>query len=494
MLGRVHLFLATFAVAAFASVVSLVFWPSTAPAVVTAAKSETPEPVKSAEPVVPPFASSGQCAGCHGRSALSDQEHAAEAVSLDEYGRWLDGPTPDPHSLPRGFNGDRSNPYYRDPVLADQICRRIGLAESSKAESCLACHFHAAYASGAHRTKEVAADAFAFGMGCRACHGLPNKWIAAHEAWHRNKASDETKEKLGYNALNRWDIRVDICAGCHIGAPADLTKGLAARDLTHDMYAAGHPWVPYEFGRFQEEMHPHWNASFDRTKTEDYDARAWLVGQIAGARSLVRLTRYRAMQHAEGAQAPWPELTEYDCFSCHHDLSSDRRFADAELSRTRTPGDSRWYGEMLFPLLPRLANQPIFADSSFNQSWSQLAKLMQQGDATPESIVQSADQVETALTTMLSAVESAPDVRPELQAELLRIVESAHDLNELRPEELSQLIDAVAAVTRTSANPPPPVSYLFESSGYRSPKAFPDVDPSVPATLQKLKERLSSSR
>src|SRR5262249_41475906 len=44
----------------------------------------------------------------------------------------------------------------------------------------------------------------------------------------------------------------------------------------------------------------------------------WVLGQLATAEAAAVLLAYRANSEA----APWPELAEYDCFACHHDLKA----------------------------------------------------------------------------------------------------------------------------------------------------------------------------
>jgi hypothetical protein len=64
-----------------------------------------------------------------------------------------------------------------------------------------------------------------------------------------------------------------------------------------------------------------------------FEAEAWLAGQLATSRAALRLLKDRA---SEGR--PWPELAEYSCFSCHHDLRADSWY---RLSRS-SAGRLQW--------------------------------------------------------------------------------------------------------------------------------------------------------
>jgi hypothetical protein len=55
----------------------------------------------------------------------------------------------------------------------------------------------------------------------------------------------------------------------------------------------------------------------DHKKYSDFEARAWLLGQVVSAKAALDLLKYRAdPEHGK----PWPEFAEYGCFACHHNL------------------------------------------------------------------------------------------------------------------------------------------------------------------------------
>ena len=86
-----------------------------------------------------------------------------------------------------------------------------------------------------------------------------------------------------------WSAGREVCAGCHVGAPA--RDGLPARDVNHDLIAAGHPRLNFEFSAYLANMPHHWRDDVDRDAAADFPARAWAVGQVVTARAALDLLR-----------------------------------------------------------------------------------------------------------------------------------------------------------------------------------------------------------
>jgi hypothetical protein len=132
--------------------------------------------------------------------------------------------------------------------------------------------------------------------------------------------------------------------------------------VDHDLIAAGHPRLNFEFAAFLANMPPHW---FEDTRG-NFPARAWAVGQVASSRAAVaqlhdRAARARAAKGNAAAASPWPEFSEYDCFSCHHDLADEawRKQGDGSGLTTGTPPWGTWY----YPLTLALAGTDPHAES-----------------------------------------------------------------------------------------------------------------------------------
>lgn len=298
-----------------------------------------------------PMAGTASCAGrgCH---ASLDQSKAAENPDLLYTCSYtLFSTQGDPHnrawqvlSAPRGermsellHNGDKT------AVTRDRRC--------------LACHATPQSVSLENFNDRGIADKvhpeWQTGVGCESCHGRATAWRERHylDKWKTNKVSAAEKEKYGYNDLTDLRKRAMVCAGCHVGAPADDAKKLPLRDMNHDHVAAGHPRLMFEFVSFMSNLPPHWS---EKDKGKEVFAEAWYAGQLASAEAAMRLTADRA-KHADkdDLNRPWPELTEYDCYGCHQTLSLDSWRAGMNSTRKGDPGrfrPSRWYVGLLEPL------------------------------------------------------------------------------------------------------------------------------------------------
>lgn len=236
------------------------------------------EPIKRpAEPRPGMWTGSASCVGrsCHGGL----EPRSGDVCRQDEYTAIADRDSH--HNAYRVLQNERSRQMAR--LLGDAS----GAAE--KMPRCLACHATAV-------EERLAPSERAYGVGCESCHGPAASWIDVHT---------HTPKPSGLVRLDHVEVRAKVCAGCHVGAEG--------RDVDHDLIAAGHPRLLFEFVAFDEALPPHW-----RPKPRDV-AHDWFVGQIAAADATLDLLTSRA----QSATSPWPEFAEYDCFSCHHDLKAD---------------------------------------------------------------------------------------------------------------------------------------------------------------------------
>ncbi len=223
------------------------------------------------------------CSGraCHGGLGPRD-------VRGNEYTIWV---TQDPH-------------VKAYPALFSEASRRmlvhLGRARSA-AEArpqsevlCLNCH------------GQPAAPDRSF--GCENCHGPAKVWLRPHadrERWDR--LSVEEKKRFGMWPLAGLAERARVCAGCHVGAPG--------REVNHDLIAAGHPRLNFEFETYLANLPRHWH-----TNRAEIPAARWTVGQAVSAEAALALLAHRADPRN---RLPWPEFAEYDCSACHHALRPD---------------------------------------------------------------------------------------------------------------------------------------------------------------------------
>ncbi|MEO1994978.1 MAG: hypothetical protein ABGZ17_06850, partial [Planctomycetaceae bacterium] len=234
-----------------------------------------------------------------------------------------------------------------------------------KDASCLTCHAvnavggRDAFAAGhtrQHSSNTVAADASRFHVGdgvqCEACHGPAEKWVALHTTAEWRDPQQWTAERklkeTGFRNTKGLYQRARMCAACHVGG--------VGRDMNHDMIAAGHPRLDFEFATFHARMPSHWDVRQDQRATThlaadveqidldaQFEARAWMLGQIASADAALELLAERAGNE----HSVWPEFSEYGCFACHHDL----KYKGWRTTERKSDGRYPW-GTWYFSMLP----------------------------------------------------------------------------------------------------------------------------------------------
>jgi hypothetical protein len=175
------------------------------------------------------------------------------------------------------------------------------------------------------------------GVGCESCHGPAEHYLATHYLPGWRQQTDSEKERWGLSPTKDLLARARLCAGCHVGD--------GDRDVNHDLIAAGHPRLTFEFSAFLAVYPKHWNVWQEKARTPDLEARAWALGQAASAQAALELLAHRA----ETPDRPWPEFGEYDCAACHHDLPGASRH------QARQPAGALRWGSWYFPMLPTLA-------------------------------------------------------------------------------------------------------------------------------------------
>ncbi len=202
-----------------------------------------PPPAGRAMGIVGSASCSGR--GCHGalEAKANDPNRSQSAYSI-----WFAN---DPHS--RGYE-----------VLTNERSKKIGESLGLNVATeprCLACH---TTPQAATPDSPWVAERLG-GVGCEACHGPAQAWRVPHtapEKWQAIKAthgsSTKVREEYGFVDLADPAVRTAVCAGCHIGAPADASRHLPLRDMNHDFIAAGHPRLSFEMTAFNDNMPRHW--------------------------------------------------------------------------------------------------------------------------------------------------------------------------------------------------------------------------------------------
>ncbi|CAN5231947.1 hypothetical protein BH10PLA2_BH10PLA2_37100 [soil metagenome] len=271
----------------------------------------------------------GSCAasGCHG--GPRDQ-----GVKGSEYSTWA------------GF--DKHASAYS--VLFDERSKKIeaALTHSRDVRSmhpennalCLRCHG----LEGARSHPELQAD----GVSCEACHGPARQWLSQHYLPGWKGLSSDAKRATGFIDTHDLLQRGKACAACHIG---DRDK-----EVNHDLIAAGHPRLTFEYSAYLALEVKHWDDAAERKQYPDFELRTWALGQVLTAQRSLELLAARA----DDSKRPWPEFAEYDCYACHHDLK-ERNWRAGQSFKARQPGTPEWGGWLSAMLPVALASSQIDA-------------------------------------------------------------------------------------------------------------------------------------
>jgi hypothetical protein len=300
---------------------------------------------------------------CHG----GDNPLPGKTIGRHEYSAWNYA---DPHTRSYAvlFN-DQSK----------QIATRMHLAKPAYQEPrCLACHAEASAAEGAGLPSSV---------GCESCHGAAWLWLEPHtagEGW-RAKFPEAAKTLLDVNNVTAV---ARSCVGCHIGAPAG--NGIGVRDMDHDMIAAGHPRLNFEFAGYFAQLPPHWNEKA-RPRDAAFYAKAWAIGQAVSAEAALNLLEHRAQQPA------WPELAEFACYACHHHLGNDTNWRQNEFKSNGSLPFGSWYFATLESLAPD-SKDPI----------RRFADVMKQRPAGPQ-VIESLKTLKPVIADIIQQAEKPPD-------------------------------------------------------------------------------------
>ncbi len=191
------------------------------------------------------------------------------------------------------------------------------------------------------------------GVSCEGCHGpaggtdMARGWETKHISKREWRFLDPKvkAEMYGYYDVRSTVSRTRMCLSCHVG---NVHEG---RVVTHEMYAAGHPPLPgFELETFSAQEPEHWRNFQNKSKNirdefleKTTDWRKWdwreddlhntrdlLIGACLNLSEMLKLTTDLADPRVSipvggdhwsaGANEKWPELAQFACYACHHDL------------------------------------------------------------------------------------------------------------------------------------------------------------------------------
>ncbi|HSQ54145.1 MAG TPA: multiheme c-type cytochrome [Gemmata sp.] len=257
-------------------------------------------------------------------------------------------------------------------VTAGEMMKRLGSPIPATEDSrCLACHTNPSLANPDRGEPARVLAIRREGIGCEGCHGNAGGWLREHTA-----GSDRVNlSASGMTIMTAVPDRAAVCMGCHVGAPRD--RGYPVRDMNHDMIAAGHPRLHFDFGESMRRLPRHW----DKKKTQTNPAREWLLGRVARAEAACKLLADRADRAARSdSRTPWPEFAEYNCASCHHAIPDPPRVDTLHLEDRRA-GTLSWqtiWPATTDPRAGRSALAPVLASMRNPGSREHLSELSSQ--------------------------------------------------------------------------------------------------------------------
>jgi hypothetical protein len=280
------------------------------------------------------------CAGstCHGR-----QEATGPRVRQNEVISWSDQAS---------LTGVHSRAWtVLNEPRAQAIGRRLGIANVAASKECINCHGDPAPVRG---PKWQQSD----GVGCEACHGGSERWLASHASVNASHADNVAR---GMWAVNDPTVRAGVCLDCHFGSDKP------GQFVFHRIMAAGHPRVAFELDLFTSlQRHHDEDADYKARKGVAGGVKTWAVGQA------LAVERALSLLPAGSARVTGPDYYFYDCRSCHRTFSDDP--AAQIVARTNgwrpiPPGQPVWNDEQMIMLAAaaRVA-APDVARSFDNQS------------------------------------------------------------------------------------------------------------------------------
>lgn len=214
-------------------------------------------------------------------------------------------------------------------VLKNELSRKIvknlprianGATDGTTVQECLACHSNPTLANRKFNEDAAIVQLRKEGVGCEACHGNAGGWLTEHTAWKPEESRTGKYEAGGLKELYDLSARATTCIGCHVGAPA--TGDAPLRDVNHDLIAAGHPRLNFEYTTYLRRLPAHWTEK-DRTKAgqpgrdSNIEQVAWVEGQKAVRSARADLLEVRLRGPVQ------PEFAEFSCFGCHQSIGKD---------------------------------------------------------------------------------------------------------------------------------------------------------------------------
>jgi hypothetical protein len=257
------------------------------------------------------------------------------------------------------------------------IAAKLGLGSAETAKVCLDCH-----SDNVAPPQRGARFSAMDGVGCEACHGGAERWIASH-ATAKATYQNDVGEGM-YPSANLAD-RAVLCESCHVGN-ADKTA-------THDIMGAGHPRLSFELDTYLALEPPHYtlDGNYRRRKPAFNHSQTWAVGQLQASTLQLEYLQGEFV-HTGGV---FPELAVFNCSACHNSSMQHSEWRRRAMTRLTAPG--------MVPL----------NDAYWRMSWliargiepQEAPPLLERAQALQGAVLRSRDQVAAAARELLGVVQ-----------------------------------------------------------------------------------------
>lgn len=296
-----------------------------------------------------------------------------------------------------------------------RMAKQLGLKAAHTEARCLACHS----TEPAH-VDSTKGERFAheFGVGCESCHGAAGTWVTRHTERSWRSLSSAQKSELGFHDLRSMNARAEKCVACHVGSPRAT--------VDHDLIAAGHPRLAFEMSAYHTLLPKHWDAAVELQRDPTQELRLWAIGHAVSAKAMSDVGVARAAAAIKmGSIHVMPDLAEFDCHACHHDLAEPTR---GRPTLRDSLGSPRWGSWSVPPArFAARESQRLFGQegAAAESSLGQLVKLMQQsrlGIAPAEQLSPIARQASADLADWSRRLENSESSEIQISQLLQRFV------------------------------------------------------------------------
>jgi Cytochrome c554 and c-prime len=200
------------------------------------------------------------------------------------------------------------------------IAGKLGLPLAEGAKECLDCH-----ADNVAPAQRGAKFALVDGVGCEACHGGAERWIASHAT---AKATYQGDVSQGMYPSANLGERAQLCESCHVGN--------ADKQATHTIMGAGHPRLSFELDTYLALEPPHYaaDANYRRRKPAFNHAQTWAAGQLQASALQLDLLQGPLLRGG----GVFPELALFNCSACHDSSMQRLEWRRRAMTQLTNPG------------------------------------------------------------------------------------------------------------------------------------------------------------